>query len=302
MSRPIWSLNRCLLLAFAFLAMLQIESFCLLVLLQITLFEVPDSAGLIFSQSCFVTAFLAAIFGASFGWRHRWLWRLCRHVRRFATVENARIVLHYEPELESAEISAFLRSYEEELDKLTLRFGSPLRGRVTVYLLSHWRDISAIYGPGYSGFAIFAAKAVVIANDNGVPELLRHELAHLFSFRWSRFAPALLSEGLSVWLQETNGGQPIDSVALPLLQQGGPNLASLLRSKSFHAEARRQCCYIMAGSFTGFLIRRYGWKRYRKLYYLCDGIRFRAKFQKCFDVSLETAERQWRSELLAMQS
>ncbi len=45
-------------------------------------------------------------------------------------------------------------------------------------------------------------------------------------------------------------------------------------------------------------LRRYGWKRYRKLYRLCDGIRFAAKFQSCFGISLEKAESQWRNELM----
>jgi hypothetical protein len=53
----------------------------------------------------------------------------------------------------------------------------------------------------------------------------------------------------------------------------------------------------LAGSFTGFLLRRHGWEAYRRLYRLCDGLRFRAKFEKCFGVTLEKAEWQWRNEM-----
>jgi hypothetical protein len=57
---------------------------------------------------------------------------------------------------------------------------------------------------------------------------------------------------------------------------------------------------LLAGSFTGYLIRRFGWDRYRKLYRRCDGVRFRAKFQKYIGVSLEQAEWRWRNELIVM--
>jgi hypothetical protein len=54
------------------------------------------------------------------------------------------------------------------------------------------------------------------------------------------------------------------------------------------------------GSFTGFLIRRYGWAPYRKLFRRCDGSRFRNKFEKCFGVTLAKAEWQWRTEIMVM--
>lgn len=79
-----------------------------------------------------------------------------------------------------------------------------------------------------------------------------------------------------------------------------PTYPLVFLSKSFFAEPQRYSCYVLAGSFTGFLIRRYGWKSYRKLYRLCDGIRFKAKFQKCFGISLEKAEWQWRNEVMVM--
>lgn len=234
-------------------------------------------------------------------WQKGWLWRFCWHVRRFETVENPRIVLHYEPELEGrVPVSALLQSCEMELDNLTRLFDSPLGGRVTVYLFAHWRDISAIFGSGYGGWAIFPANAIAIAQDNRVPELMRHELTHLFSFRWNTLAPPLLSEGLSVWLQATDCGQAIDSAALPLMRQGRLPLSRLLRSKFFFAEVQRQACYLLAGSFTGFLIRRFGWDRYRQLYSRCSTLHFQATFQKCMGLSLEKAEWQWRNEVMIM--
>ncbi|HEY7328367.1 MAG TPA: hypothetical protein VH592_12035 [Gemmataceae bacterium] len=252
-------------------------------------------------EHIFFTISLVAIFATSFAWNNRWFWRFARSIRRFATVEKAGIVIHYQPELTSGVyISEFLQSCQSELVNLVKLFGSPLPKSVIVFLFAHSRDISTIFGPRCGGLAILQANAIVVANDNRVLESLRHELAHLFSFRWNRFAAPLLSEGLSVWLQGTYFGLPIDTAALPQVRQACVRLTSLLRSKFFFSEAHQSRCYVLAGSFTGFLIRRYGWDCYRKLYRSCDGTRFREKVQKHIGVSLEKAEWQWRNEVIVM--
>src|SRR5208337_906949 len=99
------------------------------------------------------------------------------------------------------------------------------------------------------GAALSFANSIFIAVDNCVQQSKRHEFAHLFSFRWSLLAPPLLSEGLSVWLQETAWGQPIDTVVRPLLGNQSLRLPSLLQSKFFFAEPHRHACYVLAGSF-----------------------------------------------------
>ena len=247
---------------------------------------------------------LIGVAGASVlcGRRSRWLWRFTSQVRRFRTATEGRIVLHYSPELDAEwNLPTLLQRCQEELDRLTDRFGSPHRGRAVVFLFASYKEIGKIFGAHYGGTALSSANAIVIANDSNIQESMRHEFAHLFSARWSLHAPPLLSEGLSVWLQETTWGHPIDTAARPLLGNRSFKLPLLLKPKFFFAEPQRHTCYVLAGSFTGFLIRRYGWQQYRKLFRLCDGIRFRAKFEKCFGVTLEKAEWQWRNEITIME-
>lgn len=235
------------------------------------------------------------------GWLWRWLWRFTRQVRRFRTVSDGQIVLHYAPELHGKfEMETLLLRCQEELDRLTDQFGSPLRGRAVVFLFPSYQDIGKIFGSHYGGTALSFANAIVIADDTNIQESMRHEFAHLFSARWSLLAPPLLSEGLSVWLQETAWGQPIDTAARLLLGNQSLKLPLLLKPKFFFAEPHRHICYVLAGSFTGFLIRRYGWQQYRKLFRLCDGSRFLTKFEKCFGATFEKAEWQWRNEILVM--
>src|ERR1700722_5414660 len=232
-----------------------------------------------------------------------WIWRFVCHVRRFHTASNDRIVLHYETDLEDKwDMPMLIHRFEVELDRLTGRFGSPLRGRVVVYLFSNWRDISKIMGRNIGGVALIQANAIVLADDSNLNESMQHEFAHLFSLRWSLEAPPLLREGICVWLQETMWGQSIDTLARPLLNNQSLLLSLLLSPKFFFAEPHRHACYVLAGSFSGYLIGTFGWERYRKLFRLCNSYRFRAKFKKCFGITFEKAESLWRDEIIFRES
>jgi len=71
-----------------------------------------------------------------------------------------------------------------------------------------------------------------------------------------------------------------------------------LLSPEFFFDARNcYACYMMAGSFTGYLIDQFGWDSYRNLYCLCDGIGFEKKFEKCLGTSFEVVAKQWRQKI-----
>jgi hypothetical protein len=191
-----------------------------------------------------------------------------------------------------------LERCQRELDRLAARFGEPPCGRTTVFLLTSHREISTIMSYSAGGYALWQANAILIAADQLSDELICHEFAHLFSGRWSKLAPPLLCEGLSVCLQSTERGYPIDSVALPRLYDRNLRLPLLLNRRLFFSEQHRHDCYVLAGSFVRFLIRRYGWERFEKLYRSCNSYRFRAKFKKHIGVTLERAEWSWRNEMI----
>jgi hypothetical protein len=290
LARPILSLWPYLWRAFLHSGLLIVA-----LLLQVVLVSVVHAPSAVVCAGAFVSILF---------WRGRsgWHWRLIAQVRRFRTVSDDRVVLHYAPELHSKwNMQVLLERCHAELDRLVDQFGSPLRGRTAVFLFASHQEFGGIFGPGYGGTALLLANAIVIADDTNIQEMLRHEFAHLFSGRWNRQAPPLLSEGLSVWLQETSGRQPIERVARPLLGNRGLKLPLLLDPTFFFAEHQRHACYLLAGSFTGFLMRRYGWKQYRKLYRQCDGVQFGANFEKCLGVTLEKAEWQWRNELIVLE-
>jgi hypothetical protein len=240
------------------------------------------------------------IFGS---WRYWRLGLFAWRVRRFRTWAGGKVVLHYEAGLETRwDFLVLQQGCEAVMQELTGQFGPPLRRPLVVYLFARWRDISRVFGPGYAGAALSLAHAVVIADDTVLHELLRHEIAHLFSARWNKLAPPLLSEGLSTWLPGTWGGRPVDAVAGQLLDNAIPRLPALVRRRFFFSAARRQACYVLAGSFTGFLVRRFGWDSYRRFFRRANGWRFPSAFRRSFGVSLSEAEVQWKQELLARRT
>ena len=59
--------------------------------------------------------------------------------------------------------------------------------------------------------------------------------------------------------------------------------------------------YAIAGSFTGFLVRRIGWPAFKEFYRRASASNFTEVFRDAFGVTLLDAERQWRQELLGQR-
>src|SRR5262249_44087243 len=158
--------------------------------------------------------------------------------------------------------------------------------RIAIYLFSTDHDVACLLGRDVQGFAVYEARAIMLSAGcrTWMQEAVRHELAHLFTSRWSWQAPPLLSEGMSVWLQQTSGGWPVDVGARAWVEDGRLRLAVMLNPRRFHKEPSRRGCYLMSGSFVGYLIRRDGWAKVRKLYRWSDGVFFSAKFRHCFGI------------------
>jgi len=64
-----------------------------------------------------------------------------------------------------------------------------------------------------------------------------------------------------------------------ILLNSPPKLEFLLKRKFFFSEANRTRSYFLAASFTGFLIRHYGWEKYKKLYGHAYDVGFKLSFK-----------------------
>jgi hypothetical protein len=234
-------------------------------------------------------------------WSHRVAWRLERHVSHFPTLTRERIVLRYAPRNHWPYPATLLRHIEEDYRELKRRFGFAPRGRMRVYLLSDPQSMRVMFGRAAGGFAI-CPNTVVVANSWYTREAVRHEMVHLFSAAWNDFSRPLLSEGLAVWMQETEGGVPVDERAIPVLGRRDLRLAALLKNSFFRAPGWEHDCYVLAGSFTGFLIRRLGWGTYRRFYKEVRWRGYRKALKRVLGMTLEEAEARWRAEILLAQT
>lgn len=231
----------------------------------------------------------------------RWVWRLAWRFSRYKTYRTESVVLHYAPESTGSwDLPVLLARIEADLSRLTEKFGFSIRRPVVVYLVPSHRELRTNRGRA-GGFALWLANAIVVAEDTNLREALPHELTHLFEARWNVMAPPLLCEGLATWAQESFDGLPLDAAVRPHLRNRGIRFESLLSWSSFYSEPHRHARYVMAGSFTGFLIRRFGWKQYRSLYKCAYRFRFRRQFRDAFGMTLKEAEVRWRNELLARE-
>ncbi|MFO0845377.1 MAG: hypothetical protein U0797_23840 [Gemmataceae bacterium] len=173
-----------------------------------------------------------------------------------------------------------------------------LRKRVRAFVFPNSESVQAVFGPLYSGIALAELHAIVVPLGVPLAEWFRHELTHLFSHRWNLGAAALAGGPVRVAPADRSAATSIDGLAATLLWVEDHSLRRLLDREFFLAAASRHQCYVLAGSFTGFLIGRFGWEAYRKFYKGQQGNkRFDARFQKRFGLSLEEAERLWREDL-----
>jgi hypothetical protein len=100
-----------------------------------------------------------------------------------------------------------------------------------------------------------------------------------------------------MWWQKTRDGVLIDQLALPLLCRQELSLHAMLKRTFFHDPSRERDCYVLAGSFTGWLLRRLDWRSYLRFYRTARWRGVPGALKQHLGLTLEQAEEQWREEL-----
>jgi hypothetical protein len=242
--------------------------------------------------------FLSVVLTASF---ERVIRRLFIYAVGCRTVRGKRLSVHCHSELfPEVERDGLLNAFEYDYEALTRWFGSRLRRRVAVYLMPRFQDVTWVYGKPVGGLALIRENAVIVPLDENCGRTFRHELAHLFAARLGPSTPAFKMEGLCAWV-ECDGGWPIlDQVCLSCIDSGG--LSQLLRRQFFRDPKNWYAGYRLAGSFTSFLIERFGWEKYGAFYKGATRWNFAQVFEKSFGRTLQQVESQWRIAALTRQS
>ncbi len=225
------------------------------------------------------------------------LWRFRRLTSGFRTISTSNLVLHYAPAAEAWDVRKYLDTAEATLTDFTKRFGLSLRRRLVVFLFANPSELSRVFRWEYSAAALIHGDAILLSPSSRAPEMIRHELAHLFSAYWGSLDPPFKGDGLATHLEEHIDGRPVDFAALArLVGRRAMPLIALLRRSYFYYD--RNYSYSLAGSFTGFLIRRFGWDAYEQFFRRCRPRRYKEDLEKVFGITFASAERQWRLELM----
>jgi len=249
-----------------------------------------------------VSYILASLLALLLIHRSRWLWPLIKRVNHFIPFEGTRVGFFYDAALGGTwKPSVVVEDCERHLKELSAVLGVSFRRKLLVFYFADSKDVSKIFGEHYAGTALPRFGAIVIGHSDYLQDKIRHELTHLLAARWQTGAPPLLEEGLATWLGGSGSrwGQSIDSTAQAILLNSPPKLESLLKRRFFFSDANQQRCYTFAASFTGFLIRHYGWEKYQKLYRHSYDVGFRLSFKQLVGVRFETAENLWREEIIS---
>ncbi len=201
------------------------------------------------------------------------------------------------------EVVKIYPSVQRELSQL---FDTTISDRIHIHLMTQNEFIKITRNRYISAFAVPARHTIVInysrmRNFYMMKETLKHELCHLFVFKIAGAKPPRwVDEGFCQWvtsgISEIILGRTEETLRRAVLSDRVIPISKLTTFPS--DKVGLSLAYEESKSFTGFLIKNYGEKRF------IDFIKgFRGQdstedlFLKTFGISLPEAERQWINSL-----
>jgi hypothetical protein len=208
------------------------------------------------------------------------------------TAQCAGIQIHT-VELLSRDAQAYCEYAMAERAKVEAYWGATWTGPIRIHIDREYR-ISRAFVPGHFGNRGFMEMPLqrVLARDGA----LLHEIVHIYAPGANRF----LAEGLAVYLHEKlaanrafpNFGRDISAMARDELRHV-PSLAPLnaLRTPTpLQAVMDERTAYVLAGSFVGYLIERFGLPAFRAVYE-------NGSYEQAYGKTLAQLEQEWRAAL-----
>ena len=196
-------------------------------------------------------------------------------------------------ELTVAAADAYCRYAVRERQKVEAYWGPTWRATIRIHVSSEYR-ISRALVPAFQGNRGFLEMPSRRVGD-GTGALL-HEIVHIYAPHRNRF----LAEGLAVYLHTKLAGNPAfpnfgeDLRRLAARDMPGVETMHALNvvrtPQPLGAVLDEKASYVLAGSFVGFLIERYGLAQFRSLYET-------ESYDTAYAQPFAELEREWRSTL-----
>jgi hypothetical protein len=215
----------------------------------------------------------------------------CTPVLRSATpCEGIQVLSN---ELTPAEAEAYCRYAVQERQKVEAFWGATWREPIRIHVSNAYR-ISRALVPGHLGNRGFMEMPLRRVREN--TGALLHEIVHIYAPNTNRF----LAEGLAVYLHTKLAGNPAfpdfgeDLRRLAVRGLSGVEsldaLDSVRTPRPLSTVMEEKTAYILAGSFVGFVIERYGLASFRSMYVT-------GNYEQVYGKSLRTLEQEWRVSL-----
>jgi hypothetical protein len=171
------------------------------------------------------------------------------------------------------------------------------RSKVIIYVLTP-EDSLSLFADRYFGLAEPCVSLIIISfKTDNFTLYLRHEITHVLAWRWGWRSPEFKSEGLAVFFELIEyGDNKLEK--LTLQRPNNPPALHLLLQKSFFlAETQIGLNYLTAGTFTAYLIQKFGWSAYWSFYRKAGCKNYLITFVKNFGLSLEAVEEEWLNSI-----
>jgi len=182
---------------------------------------------------------------------------------------------------------------------ITNRFQLKEVGTIYIYLYPNTEALYEFIGTRSASIAKPWLSELHIAKEN--LESLKHELTHvllrekgIFPF-YASFSTGL-TEGAAMSVESRYDGLfTIDEYAARILQMGYASGVSQVMSFTGFASNASSKSYILAGSFSRYLIHKYGYERFIRVYRSLD-------YEESYSKSLEELEKEWIGSLKPLQT
>ncbi len=249
---------------------------------------------------------LLSVWAAWFGIRHgKRFWEVYRWAKQLRHHEESDLVLSYDAELEPLR-EEFLQKARLALREAEQFLQTPLEDRqraVVILQDSSMERLNRLWDNrfSYGGWAHTLAESVFVVYYGDIEQAYRtllHEWTHLITARWNEDAPALFKEGAAVATQYHD--EPLQAHARALYYLNYFHKCSLLYfvdSERFYDPDWKHATYAWAGSFTLYLLERFGLPRFRRFFHRLATQSPDEAFQAEFEMSLGQAELLWRDYL-----
>ena len=196
-------------------------------------------------------------------------------------------------QLKVTEVEEYCRYAVHEREKVEGFWGKTWKETISINVSSSYR-ISRSLVPGYFGKrGVIEMPLRRVRDNNGA---LLHEIVHIYAPNNNRF----LAEGLAVYLHTKLGGNPAFPNFGEDLRRSAARALSEVKSLEALNSVRtprplssvmdETTAYVLAGSFVGFLIERYGLPQFRSLYET-------ENYEQVYGRSLDTLQKEWRLNL-----